>query len=162
MHVSSFHLHRHSKAVCTATPIAARRAGRPRGDTLRSTARSANADRRLAEERSAAGVGCGHTDHRRGQCADHACLNAGERRLLERHFSRIFNIHLNILSLFFFLLYLKDIANYTCVAENLAGKRLAEPVSVIVFGEYNEVSIRPLYICLPEFYVITQSMSHRA
>lgn len=30
---------------------------------------------------------------------------------------------------------LQDMSNYTCVAENIAGKRLSEPVSVTVYGK---------------------------
>lgn len=34
------------------------------------------------------------------------------------------------------LVYFQDMANYTCIAENIAGKKMSDAVSLTVYGKY--------------------------
>lgn len=39
----------------------------------------------------------------------------------------------------------QDMANYSCVAENIAGKRISEPALLTVYGKWRLMSIKSLY-----------------
>lgn len=38
-------------------------------------------------------------------------------------------------------------ANYSCVAENIAGKRISEPALLTVYGKFIEINTNPFFKC---------------